>query len=317
MGKLIIKRILQAIPMLFIVSIVCYFIMKAAPGNPIQMYMNPHMNYKQIEIIRKNLGLDRPIIIQYFCWLKEVLHGNFGNSLVSFTPVSQEILQRLVPTIILSGISMVATFILGIFLGVVGGIHRNDYIGRIIDIFSNISIAMPSFLLALILIIVFTVELNLLPSIGMYGIGDKTIGSLILHLIMPVTAVVLTDVGGIIQYIKNSIEIEADKDYVRTALGKGLSKEKVFYGHILKNSILPVVTLVGLSLPNIVMGSVVIEQIFGWPGIGRMAYNAVTSFDYPAIMATTLLASVLLIIGNLISDILYIVIDPRVKGGLK
>lgn len=317
MINLIIKRILQAIPMLFIVSIVCYFIMKSAPGNPIQMYMNPHMNYKQIEIIRRNLGLDRPVIIQYFDWLKQVLHGNFGVSLISFTPISQEIIQRLVPTIILSCVSMVITFLLGIFLGVVGGIYRNNYLGRAIDIFSSISIAMPSFLLALILIIVFTVDLNLLPSIGMYSIGNRTIGSLMLHLIMPVSAIVLTDVGGIIQYIKNSIEIEADKDYVRTALGKGLEKEKVFYRHILKNSILPVITLIGLSLPNVVMGSVVIEQIFGWPGVGRMAYNAVTSFDYPAIMATTLLASVLLIIGNLISDILYIVIDPRIKGGLK
>lgn len=317
MGNLILKRILQVIPMLFIISIICFFIMKSAPGNPIQMYMNPHTNYKQIEIIRKNLGLDKPLIIQYFCWLKEVLKGNFGNSLTTFTPVSQEILTRLWPTLILSGISMLLTFIVGIILGIIGGIHKNDYIGKLIDIFSNISIAMPSFLLAFILIIIFTVELNILPSIGMYSIGENSIGNLILHLIMPVLAIVLTDVGGIIQYLKNSIELESEKDYVKTAFGKGLSKKEVFYKHILKNSILPIITLIGLSLPNVIMGSVIIEQIFGWPGIGRMAYTAVTSFDYPAIMATTLLASLLLIIGNLIADILYIIIDPRIKGGLK
>ncbi|MGL5617174.1 MAG: ABC transporter permease [Sarcina sp.] len=317
MGKLILKRVLQAIPMLFIVSVVCFFIIKSAPGNPIQMYMRPGMNYKQIEIIRNNLGLNKPIIIQYFCWLKELFRGNLGVSLISGTPVLTEIGQRLIPTIILSGVSMVTTFALGIFLGILGGIHRNDWIGKAVDIFSNISIAMPSFLLALILIIIFTVELNIFPSVGMYYIGDKGFGSLIIHLIMPVLAITLTDVGGIIQYLKNSIEIEAEKDYVRTAIGKGLDREEVFYKHILKNSILPIITIIGLSLPNIIMGSVVIEQIFGWPGVGRMAYNAAISFDYPAIMATTLLASLLLIFGNLISDLLYMVVDPRIKGGLK
>ncbi|MGL4453263.1 MAG: ABC transporter permease [Sarcina sp.] len=315
MGKFILKRLLLAIPMLFIISIICFFIIKSAPGSPVQMYMTPGMNHKQIEIIRENLGLNRPIIIQYIDWLKQVLQGNLGNSLVSSSSVMQEISSRIIPTLILSGISMILTFIIGIALGVIGGMNRNNFIGNIIDIFSNISIAMPSFLLALIFIVIFTVKLNILPSVGMYDVGEHTITSLIAHLIMPVFAVVLTDVGGIIQYVKNSIEVEADKDYVRTAFGKGLDKEGVFYGHILKNSILPVITLIGLSLPNLVMGSVVIEQIFGWPGVGRMAYNAAISYDYPTIMATTLLAAILLIVGNLISDILYAVVDPRVKGG--
>lgn len=317
MGKFILKRLLLAIPMLFIISIICFFIIKSAPGSPVQMYMTPGMNHKQIEIIRENLGLNRPIIIQYIDWLKQVLQGNLGNSLVSSSSVMQEISSRIVPTLILSGVSMLLTFVIGIGLGVVGGMNRNNFIGTIIDIFSNISIAMPSFLLALICIVIFTVKLNILPSVGMYDVGNHSFTSLVAHLIMPVFAVVLTDIGGIIQYIKNSIEVEANKDYVRTAFGKGLDKEGVFYGHILKNSILPVITLIGLSLPNLVMGSVVIEQIFGWPGVGRMAYNAAISYDYPAIMATTLLAAILLIVGNLISDILYVVVDPRVKGEIR
>ncbi|MGL5766657.1 MAG: ABC transporter permease [Sarcina sp.] len=317
MGKFIIKRILIAIPMLFIISIICFFIIKAAPGNPVQMYMHPGMNHKEIEIIRQNLGLNRPIIVQYVDWLKQVLEGNLGNSLVSGKSIASEIGQRIWPTLILSGISMILTFVIGILLGVIGGMNKDNFIGKIIELFSNISIAMPSFLLALILIVIFTVELNVLPSVGMYSVGNHTFASLITHLIMPVMAIVITDVGGIIQYVKNSIEVESDKDYVRTALGKGLDRESVFYGHILKNSILPVITLIGLSLPSLVMGSVVIEQIFGWPGVGRMAYDAAISYDYPAIMATTLLASVLLIVGNLISDILYMYVDPRIKGGLK
>ncbi|MGL4989913.1 MAG: ABC transporter permease [Sarcina sp.] len=317
MGKFIIKRILIAIPMLFIISIICFFIIKAAPGNPVQMYMHPGMNHKEIEIIRQNLGLNRPIIVQYVDWLKQVLEGNLGNSLVSGKSIASEIGQRIWPTLLLSGISMVLTFVIGILLGVIGGMNKDNFIGKIIELFSNISIAMPSFLLALILIVIFTVELNILPSVGMYSVGNHTFASLITHLIMPVMAIVITDVGGIIQYVKNSIEVESDKDYVRTALGKGLDRESVFYGHILKNSILPVITLIGLSLPSLVMGSVVIEQIFGWPGVGRMAYDAAISYDYPAIMATTLLASVLLIVGNLISDILYMYVDPRIKGGLK
>ncbi|MGL4874233.1 MAG: ABC transporter permease [Clostridium sp.] len=317
MAKFIIKRILQVIPMFFLISIVCYFIVQSAPGGPISMYERPGMNYHQIELIRHNMGLDKPIIVQYFYWIKGILHGDLGFSLISGNSISGEILARLVPTIILSGVSMVATFLLGIFLGVVGGRNKDNYIGKGIDIFSNISISMPSFLLALVLIIIFTVELNILPSIGMYNIGEKSITGLIAHLIMPVTAIVLTDVGGIIQYVKNSIEKEMEKDYVRTAIGKGLSKDIVFYKHILKNSILPVITLIGLSLPNLVMGSVVIEQIFGWPGVGRMAYTAAVGFDYPAIMATTMLASILLILGNLISDIIYMLVDPRIKGGLK
>lgn len=317
MGRFILKRVLLAIPMLFFISIFCFFIIKSAPGNPIQMYARPGMNHNQIEIIRQNLGLNRPITVQYIDWLKEVLKGNLGNSLTTSSTVLQAISSRIVPTLILSVTSMILTFIVGIILGVVGGMNRRNFIGKCIDIFSNLSIAMPSFLLAIILVVIFTVKLNVLPSIGMYNIGSNSIESLITHMIMPVLAIVLTDVGGIIQYVKNSIEIEAEKDYVRTALGKGLDREGVFYGHILKNSILPVITLIGLSLPSLVMGSVVIEQIFGWPGVGRMAYDAATSFDYPTIMATTLLASVLLIIGNLISDILYQVVDPRVRGGIK
>lgn len=317
MGRLILRRLIIAIPMLFVISIVCFFIIKSAPGSPVQMYMTPGMNHKQVEIIRENLGLNKPIIVQYIAWLKEVFHGNLGNSLVSSNSVSQEILQRIIPTLILSGVSMILTFIVGIFLGIVAGMNRRNIIGKAIDVFANISIAMPSFLLALILIIIFTVKLNLLPSVGMYSVSNHTFSSLITHLIMPVMAVVLTDVGGIIQYIRNSIEIESEKEYVKLAFSKGLDRETVFYSHILKNSILPVITLVGLSLPSLIMGSVVIEQIFGWPGVGRMAYNAAISFDYPAIMATTLLASVLLIIGNLISDILYMCVDPRISGGLR
>ena len=317
MGKFILKRLLIAVPMLFIISIFCFFIIKSAPGSPVQMYMHPGMNHKQIEIIRENLGLNRPIIVQYINWLREILSGNFGNSLVSSNSVAQMITSRIVPTLILSITSIILTFVFGIILGIVGGMNKDNFIGKLIDIFSNISIAMPSFLLALILIVIFTVKLNVFPSVGMYNIGDKSLASLITHMIMPVLAVVLTDIGGIVQYIKNSIEVESDKDYVRTAFGKGLDKEGVFYGHILKNSILPVITLIGLSLPSIVMGSVVIEEIFGWPGIGRMAYSAAIGFDYPTIMATTLIASILLILGNLISDILYELVDPRVKGGIR
>lgn len=317
MGKFILKRTLIVIPMLFFISIFCFFIIKAAPGNPIQMYARPGMNHNQIEIIRQNLGLNRPILVQYIDWLKQLLSGNLGNSLTTSSTVLEAITSRIGPTLILSITSMVLTFALGIILGVVSGMNRNNIIGKLIDLFSNISIAMPSFLLALILVVIFTVKLNILPSVGMYNIGSKTFTGLIAHMILPVTAIVLTDIGGIIQYVKNSIEVEIDKDYVRTAIGKGLDREGVFYGHILKNSILPVITLIGLSLPNIVMGSVVIEQIFGWPGVGRLAYDAATSFDYPTIMATTMLAAVLLIIGNLISDIIYQFVDPRLRGGIK
>lgn len=317
MVKYIIKRIIQIIPMLFAISIICFFIIKMAPGSPIKMYERPGMNYHQVEIIRHNLGLDKPIIIQYFYWFKNVLKGNLGYSLISGSKVIDEIGIRLIPSLILSIISIILTFLFGIILGIIGGKNKGNKKGKIIDILSSISIATPSFLIALILIIIFTVELNLLPNIGMYDVGDKSILGLIVHLIMPVTAMVLSDIGGIIQYVKGYVEIEMEKDYVKTSLGRGLSKEKVFYKHVLKNSILPVITLIGMSLPNVVMGSVVIEQIFAWPGVGRLAYNAATGFDYPTIMAITMFGSILLILGNLISDILYFIVDPRIKGGLK
>jgi len=313
MFKIILKRIIQAIPILIVISIISFFLVNLAPGDPVQAFVTPKMSENDILRIRKNLGLDKPILVQYFYWLKNILKGNFGYSYINYRPVLKQIMERIPATLGLMGISMLVSVILSIPLGIISAVHKNKFIDRFISNTSYIGISIPSFWFAMILIYVFTAKLGILPSIGMRTVGVESVIDVIKHGIMPSIVLSFSNIAVLTRYIRSSVIGQLKESYVATAYSKGMSKNVVLYGHVLKNSILPVITILGMSLPNLVSGAFITETIFGWPGMGRLGISAIYSFDYPVIMAITMISSIMLVIGNLLADIGYYFVDPRIK----
>lgn len=314
MGKVILKRLLNAIPMLIFISIISFFLIKFAPGDPVQAYVTPKMSHQDIERVRHNLGLDKPIIIQYFIWFGNVLKGDFGYSLSNYRPVVTEIAERLPATLGLMGTSLMLSLILGITFGLISAIHNNKCVDKIISLLSYIGISIPSFWFAMILIVIFSSKLHMLPSVGMHTIGEVSLWDVIKHGIMPCLVLSIQNTAIITRYVRTNAMEQMKEDYVRTAIGKGLSNKKVFFKHVLKNALLPVITILGMALPDLVAGAFITETVFGWPGMGRLGISSIFSFDYPIIMAITMFSSLMLILGNLLADILYEIADPRIRA---
>lgn len=313
MRRLIIKRVLQTIPMLIAVSIVSFLLIKLAPGDPVQAYITPEMGPADIERIRENMGLNDPIHIQYIKWIKSVLRGNLGYSLVNHRPVATQITERLPATIGLMLTSLMFSMIIGIILGLLSAANQNKLFDRIVTIISYLGISLPSFWFAMMLIYLLSLKLNLLPSIGMRTPGVYNTWDLIKHAIMPILVLSIQNIAVVARYIRSNTISELKEDYVIVQLASGASKNEILYKYVLKNAILPVITILGMSLPSLVSGAFITESIFGWPGMGQLGMTAIFSYDYPLIMAITMFSSLVLILGNLLSDILYSVVDPRIK----
>lgn len=313
MRKMIVHRIIQAVPMIFAISVFSFLLMRFAPGDPSQAYVTPEMMAVDIERIKVNMGVYEPIHIQYVRWLKGALGGDLGFSLLNHRPVLKQISERLPATIGLMLAAMILSMILGVLAGLLSAAHRNRFLDKFLTVTSYVGISIPSFWLAMMLMYLFSLKLGLLPAIGMRSVGVHSTWDLIKHAIMPGTVLSINNIGVIARYIRSSTISQLNEDYVTVALASGASRTEVLYRYVLKNSILPVITLAGMSLPNLVSGSFITESIFGWPGLGQLGMTAVLGLDYPLIMATTMFSSLLLIAGNLLSDILYGLADPRIK----
>lgn len=313
MFNMILKRAVHAIPMIFVISIVSFMLIRIAPGDPVTAHITPESSLKDIERIRENMGLNDNYFVQYIRWSKAILHGNFGYSFSNHRPVLEQIVERLPATLLLMGTAMVLSIFLGTCIGLISAMNKDGIVDKIFVLLSYIGISIPSFWFAMILLQIFALKLNLLPSIGMRTIGVNTFSDLIKHLIMPVLTLSISDTSVISRYIRSKTIEQLNEDYVITAIAQGANKMDVFFKNILKNAVLPLITIIGMSLPNLISGAFVTESIFGWPGLGQLGMKSIFAYDYPMIMATTMFASILLILGNLISDILYGVIDPRIK----
>lgn len=313
MGKYIVKRVIQAIPLLIIISILSFTLVKLAPGDPVQAYVTPKMSPEQVEIVRHNLGLDKPIYVQYFLWIRNVLKGDLGYSLANYRPIAVQIVERIPATLLLMGTSLFISIIAGIFLGLLSAFYKDKFIDEFISLFSYVGISIPSFWYAMILIVFLSGKLKLFPSVGMRTIGIDSTIDLLRHLVLPTLVLSFQNTAVITRYIRSNAITQLEEDYVRTAESKGLTRKKVFAKHVLRNILLPIVTILGMSLPQLIAGAFITETIFGWPGMGRLGINAIFSYDYPLIMAITMFSSVMVILGNLLSDILYSVVDPRIK----
>ncbi|RAP26781.1 peptide permease [Candidatus Marinamargulisbacteria bacterium SCGC AG-333-B06] len=312
------KRLLALFPMLLGVTFIAFIIMKAAPGDPVGMFMDPSMNLQDIERIRSNLGFDKPIIIQYGIWLKNIMMGDFGYSLISGKPALQAILERLPATLLLSISSLCLILLITFPLGILCGYKKDTVVDDSITVFSFLGLSMPSFWLGLMLILLFSFQLDLFPTSGfmnplLYGEPFyKKVGNIILHMCLPLLTIMIGGIAGLTRYNRFGIIKILGQDYITAARARGLSESRILFKHAFKNILLPIITLLGLDLPGLISGSYIIEFIFSWPGMGQLAIQSVFQRDYPILMATILFSSILIIIGTLIADICYAYIDPRI-----
>lgn len=313
--KKIVNRLIQSILTMFLVSVLCFALTKAAPGDPVMTYVEPNMSEQYIENLRESLGLNKPIPEQYFLWLGRVLQGNFGNSLMSKRPVLTQILERLPATVILMGSSMVLGFLIAVLLGLYSGKNKNGLLDKITSVFCYVGISIPNFWFGIMLIYLLSVNLHLLPSIGMHSEGDRSIPDLIVHMIMPCAVLTFSNASQYIRYLRSSTITEMTSDYVMVQTAYGMKDAHILFRHVLKNAMLPMITVLGMSLQSLVSGAIITEQVFAWPGIGQLAVTAVMQFDYPLIMGITMFSALLVVVGNLLADVLYAVFDPRIRKG--
>lgn len=313
MKEKIIKRLISIIPMLFFISIVSFLLMKLAPGDPLQAYITPQMSPDDIERIRQSMGLDQPNIVQYFKWLANAITGNLGYSMISHRPVIDVIMERIPNTLLITVTALMLSILIAIPTGLYSGYKKNSIIDNILNIISYVGISIPSFWFAIILIYIFSVKLHLLPSIGMRSAGVNTTIDLIKHMIMPVIVLSYYNLCVFTRYIRSSTIGQLREDYVLTQRAYGATTKEILFKHVLKNTLLPVITIFAMALPQLITGAFITETIFGWPGMGQLGVNAIFGYDYPVVMGITMFSSLMLILGNLVADILYQVIDPRIR----
>jgi len=314
MSKYILKRILQAIPLLLIISLIVFFLIQLAPYDVIDSLITPNMSEEMIELLRGRYGLDQPFIIRYFNWLQNALRGDFGNSLTTGVPISQELGIRIPNTIRLVVPAYLTALILAITFGMIAGANKNKFLDKIIDGFCSFSIATPTFWVAMLLIYFFGLRLNWFPILGMYTVGQtQDFADYLRHFILPFTTLTLAFFPSLTRYIRMSTIKQVDEDYVLIQKSFHATKWEIFSRHISRNILIPIVTQIGLALPMLVTGAVITESIFSWQGVGPYLMHAARTMDYPVIMALMLLSASLVILGNLLSDVLYFLVDPRIK----
>lgn len=314
MGKYILKRIAQAVPLLLIISIICFTLIQLAPYNAVDAMTNPKMSKKAIELIKIKYGYDKPSYIQYLYWLKGVVTGQFGYSIVTHESIFNDLASRIPATMILVLPSYICALILSIVLGLMAGLNKNKLADKIIDGFCSIGISIPTFWLAMILVFIFGYRLGILPILGMHAVGINSTSDFLKHFIMPFIVLTFAFMPENTRYVRSSTIGQLSEDYVMVQEAFGASKFEILFKHVLKNVLLPIITKLGMALPMLITGGVITETVFGWPGVGPYFIKAIQGMDYPVVMAVMVLSSTLVILGNLISDILYVVIDPRIKS---
>lgn len=378
MTKYVVRRVVQAIPVLFGISVVCYLILALAPGGPESKFAsNPRITNEQKQKFLKAWGLDQPWPIQYCRWIgfcnpdtepttlgqgpildhipnpasllgptgwpnflpqfisgadNGVFHGDFGYSVDSGSKVSDMIVRAALPTIILAGLALVIWIVIAVLIGVYAAIHRYSLFDQASTVFAYVGFAMPTFWLGIMLIFIFSGPgLNILPAGGMtdtrlsppFGsdqywtyFGQKPIEALLdigKHLILPVFTLVVVNIAGDSRFVRASMLEALNQDFVRTAKAKGLPGRVVTFKHALRNAMLPVLTNIGLEIPFLFTGAIVTEQIFSWPGMGRLTIEATRNTDYTVLMGVLLITSTIVVLCNLLADIMYAVVDPRIK----
>ena len=312
MFSFITKRITQVIPVLIAASFIIFLMVRALPGDPALMYAGPDATDEMVEALRLRMGLDKPILQQYLIWLVNSFKGDFGKSMISGMQVSF-LLSRAIPaTLILTFTVLFFSVFIAIPLGIISAIKDKKFIDGAIDTYVAISLALPNFWLGILLILLFSVKLSLLPSSGYTPLSENFAES-IRYLILPAVALGNRLTAEITRFVKSSILETFKEDFIRTAKAKGLGIYRLTFQHVLRNALIPIVTMIGMRFGRLLGGAVIVETVFSWPGVGRLIANAIGQRDYPMIQAGLMFVILIYIIINLCTDLLYGIIDPRIS----
>ncbi len=307
----LIRRLFQAIIVVIGVTIITFILLHLLPGNPIRAILGTHASLQAVKQLTDQYGFNKPLPVQYFIWLGNLIHLNFGFSYKQNQPVLALLGQRIPKTLFLVGVSLILAILLAIPAGMWQSVRRNkpdDYVGTgLIFIFYS----MPTFWLGLLLIVVFSEYLNWFPSEAPQD--QLSLVSQLNGMVLPIVTLTLVTLALFTRYMRSSMLEQSIQDYVRTARAKGVSRRAVLFKHILRNALIPVITLIGLSIPGVLSGAVVTETVFNYPGMGLLFYQAAEADDFPVLLGVTVVVAVATVVGNLIADILYAVVDPRIR----
>ena len=327
MSWYIIKRLLQAVPLLLGIATITFFIVHIAPGDPMDVYMEKQyrkeVDPRVIEALRHKYGLDQPLPVQYVKWLRNLAHGDLGESFRYRRPVLDLIEERIPYTLQITVLALLVGAVLGIALGIISAVKQYSALDKITTVGSLVFYSMPEFWLAVMLVLVFAVNLRWLPTsqtrsldYELFSWSGKVLDRL-WHLILPVFVLGVASAAGTARYMRNQLLEVLSEEYVLAARARGLSERAVILKHALRNALIPIITIYGLELPFLLGGAVLVEKVFAWPGMGLLAVEAVEARDYPIILATSMIAAVLVVLGNLLADIIYAVVDPRISYAAK
>lgn len=316
MLKIVLKKVGQVAIVMLLISFFSFAIIDLAPGDISSMYLSPDMTEAEQQAVKEMLGLDKSMPEQYLAWLGEALKGNFGQSLAYKQPVMPMLTKRLPDTILLMGSSLLVSLAISVPLGLIAGYKKNTWIDNLISGFAYFGMSVPNFYFGMLLIILFSATLHWLPTSGMHTVGVNTAWDTFLHMIMPVMTMALGSMASKVRYVRANTIGQLSEEYVLAAKAKGTAPMTILFRHVLKNTLLPIITIIGMNMASLVCGSFIIESVFGWPGIGSFAMEAIGKRDYPVIMAYIMLSSFILVMGNFIADILYSFADPRIKRGV-
>src|SRR6058998_2050721 len=316
MSRYILQRLFGLIGVLFGVSIVLFLALHLAPGDPAQLLLGPLVRPDDLARLREELGLDRPLPIQYVTWLGQVLQGDLGRSIASHRPVLIEIVERFQATALLAGASLLISAVVGITVGVLAAINRGGWIDRASMVLALISMSTPSFWLGMVFIIVFSLVLGVLPGSGMISPrGDGGVLDVLAHLILPALTLAAVPTAVISRLTRSSMLEVIGLDYVRTARGKGLSERRLVVRHVVPNALIGVATLVGIEAGYLLAGAVLVETVFAWPGLGSLLVTSILKRDFPIVQGGVMLIALSYVLINLATDLAYAYLDPRIRYG--
>jgi len=315
------RRLAYLFPTLLGITIITFFVISLAPGDPVDVIqggsMTARISPEAYEAMQKLYGLDKPIHMRYVTWLKRLITLDFGNSFVDHRPVTLKIREALPATLVLNIISLVLALLISIPLGLYAAVRQNSRFDRLGGTFLYMLYSLPEFWVALLLIMLFGVKLNILPFIGIQSLEEmgfmERVWDRMLHLVLPVVSLTYGSLAFLSRFVRGSTLEVIRQDYVRTARAKGLDDSAVVYRHVFKNTLIPVVTLLGILLPTLISGSVILEYIFSWPGIGSLFFDSVFSRDYPTIMGLSFITAVMVLLSTLLADLLYAWVNPRIS----
>ena len=319
MARYILRRLIQAIPIIIGISVISFFIVVLSPGDPFDRFRSPRVSPEVIENLRRVYGLDQPLLVQFFKWFSAFWqfpwdNTAWGYSITDGLPVRDKIFERIPSTLQLMGASLFLTVVIAIPIGILGAVKQYSIADKVIAIIATIGYALPTFWLGIILRQVFAQQLDLFPLFGKYSFGkDGDVLDLLWHLFLPVMTLTIVGVAGWSRYMRASMLEVLRADYIRTAKAKGLASSRVIFKHALRNALIPIVTLLGLTIPALLTGAAITEAVFTWPGLGGLGVSAVVERDYPVVRAVGIIGGAMVIVGNLLADVLYAVVDPRIK----